>query len=138
MNGSRETGSVRWLGPVIVWLLLLVLLGVSCASAFVPMGALNTAVNLAVAAVMLLLLGSFLMKFHEHERVATARGSVRIALDHLLVHVDLRRLLVAILSAVDAPEILFAVVLITALACPPGFWRPETERAQGNCDSQFA
>ena len=61
MNDSRETGSVRWLGPVIVWLLLLALLAVSCTSAFVPMGALDTAVNLAIAAVMLLLLGSFLM-----------------------------------------------------------------------------
>lgn len=91
MNGSRETGSVRWLGPVIVWLLLLVLLGVSCASAFVPMGALNTAVNLAVAAVMLLLLGSFLMNLMNMNalpRLAAASGLLWIIFLFTLTFAD--------------------------------------------------
>jgi cytochrome c oxidase subunit IV len=59
---SEERGnSSLWRGPVAVWLLLLVLLAITCASAFVPMGAGNTAVNLGIAVVMLLLLGLYLM-----------------------------------------------------------------------------
>jgi caa(3)-type oxidase subunit IV len=58
MNGRRETVLVRWGGPVVVWLRLLVLLAVTCASAFVPMGALNMAVNLAIASFMLLLVNA--------------------------------------------------------------------------------
>jgi cytochrome c oxidase subunit IV len=59
---SEERGnSSLWRGPVAVWLLLLVLLAITCASAFVPMGAGNAAVNLGIAVVMLLLLGLYLM-----------------------------------------------------------------------------
>jgi cytochrome c oxidase subunit 4 len=59
---SEERGnSSLWRGPVAVWLLLLVLLAITCASAFVPMGAVNAAVNLGIAVVMLLLLGLYLM-----------------------------------------------------------------------------
>jgi cytochrome c oxidase subunit IV len=60
MNGERGNSSL-WRGPVAVWLVLLVLLAVTCASAFVPLGAANTAVNMGIAAVMLLLLGFYLM-----------------------------------------------------------------------------
>ncbi len=48
-------------GPLAVWLALLALLAISATSAYVPLGALNAAVNLGVAAVMILMLGIFLM-----------------------------------------------------------------------------
>jgi cytochrome c oxidase subunit IV len=91
MNASREAGSVRWFGPVIVWLLLLGLLAVSCASAFVPMDALNTAVNLAIAAVMLLLLSSFLMdlmNMNALPRLAAASGLLWIIFLFTLTFAD--------------------------------------------------
>jgi len=47
--------------PALVWLLLLVLLAASVWSAFIPLGALNPTINLLIAAVMLLVLATFLM-----------------------------------------------------------------------------
>jgi cytochrome c oxidase subunit IV len=60
MNAEHGERSL-WRGPVAVWLLLLILLAVTVTSSFVPMGAANTAVNLVIAAVMLMLLGFYLM-----------------------------------------------------------------------------
>ena len=65
----RQAGETRrptWrelaLGPVIIWLVLLVILGASAGSAFIPLGSFNPALNLALAAVMLGLLGTYLME----------------------------------------------------------------------------
>jgi cytochrome c oxidase subunit 4 len=60
MNAEHSNSSL-WRGPVAVWLLLLVLLAVTVTSSFVPMGVANTAANLLIAAVMLVLLGFYLM-----------------------------------------------------------------------------
>jgi cytochrome c oxidase subunit IV len=60
MNAEHGERSL-WRGPVAVWLLLLILLAVTVTSSFVPMGVANTAVNLVIAAVMLMLLGFYLM-----------------------------------------------------------------------------
>lgn len=60
MNSDHRNSSL-WRGPVATWLLLLILLAVTITSSFVPMGAANTAVNLAIAAAMLMLLGFYLM-----------------------------------------------------------------------------
>lgn len=47
--------------PILVWLILLVILAASAWSAFFPFHALNPAVNLLLAAVMIFLLATFLM-----------------------------------------------------------------------------
>jgi caa(3)-type oxidase subunit IV len=48
-------------GPALVWLILLGLLATSCWSASLPLGSYNTVVNLVIAAIMLLVLATFLM-----------------------------------------------------------------------------
>jgi len=60
---STRVPSVWYLakGPLAVWLALVLLLAISAASAYVPLGAFNAALNLGVAAVMILLLAAFLM-----------------------------------------------------------------------------
>jgi cytochrome c oxidase subunit IV len=50
-----------WAGPTAVWLALLILLAVNCASAYLPFGALNITVNLLIAGVMVFLLAAYLM-----------------------------------------------------------------------------
>jgi cytochrome c oxidase subunit 4 len=50
-----------WKAPLAVWVVLLVLLAISAGSAFLPLGPANAALNLAIAAVMLGLLATFLM-----------------------------------------------------------------------------
>ncbi len=50
-----------WKGPLAAWLLLLVLLAGSIASAYWPLGAANTAINLVFAAAMAGLLVIYLM-----------------------------------------------------------------------------
>jgi caa(3)-type oxidase subunit IV len=57
----QPTQRQLWQGPIIVWLVLGVILAASAYSAFIPLGALNPTINLALAAVMLLLLATFLM-----------------------------------------------------------------------------
>ena len=47
-------------GPILVWAVLSALLAASCASAFLPL-AYNVAINLALAAAMVMLLAMFLM-----------------------------------------------------------------------------
>jgi cytochrome c oxidase subunit 4 len=48
-------------GPLAVWLALLVLLAISAGSAYVPLGPFNATLNLAIAAVMIVLLATWLM-----------------------------------------------------------------------------
>jgi caa(3)-type oxidase subunit IV len=65
-DGRQRAGSgavIRRLaaGPALVWLVLLGLLAASCWSAFLPLGSYNTALNLVIAAIMLLVLAIFLM-----------------------------------------------------------------------------
>jgi len=50
-----------WLGPVLVWLLLLVILAASAGSAFLPLGPFNPTLNLLLAALMLFILAAYLM-----------------------------------------------------------------------------
>ena len=60
-DGSGATLRALTAGPATVWLILLVLLAASCWSAFLPLGAYNTALNMVLAAIMLLVLATFLM-----------------------------------------------------------------------------
>jgi cytochrome c oxidase subunit 4 len=50
-----------WQSPAVVWLALVVLFGASLGSAYVPLGNGNIALNLLIAAVMIVLLVIFLM-----------------------------------------------------------------------------
>lgn len=61
MTGRRPTIWDLAKGPVAVWVALSVLLAVSVATAYVPLGPANAALNLALAAVMIVLLAAFLM-----------------------------------------------------------------------------
>jgi cytochrome c oxidase subunit IV len=89
---NAENGNASlWCGPVAVWLVLLVLLTATCASAFVPMGAANTAVNLVIAALMLMLLGFYLMDLAGTSaliRLAAASGLLWIIFMFTLTFAD--------------------------------------------------
>jgi cytochrome c oxidase subunit 4 len=61
MNGTHLDSWRLWKGPAILWLALLALFAISTASAYLPLGAFNTALNLVIAATMILLLVTFLM-----------------------------------------------------------------------------
>lgn len=68
MTDTRPTSCARaphyrrlWLGPVVIWLVLLIILAVSAWSAFLPLGPFNPTTNLLLAALMLFLLATFLM-----------------------------------------------------------------------------
>ena len=65
MNDSARDQARRpwwlWQAPALVWLALLVLFGASFASAYVPLGAGNLALNLLIAAIMIVMLVTFLM-----------------------------------------------------------------------------
>ena len=61
MNGGRPSRWHLWGGPGTVWLVLLALLTLSIASAYVPLGVYNLATNLATGAIMIVLLVIFLM-----------------------------------------------------------------------------
>jgi cytochrome c oxidase subunit 4 len=50
-----------WKAPAIAWLVLIILFAITLASAYLPLGAGNIAVNLAIAAVMVGVLVIFLM-----------------------------------------------------------------------------
>ena len=71
---QRHAAQARWLWktPGLTWLVLLVLFACSLASAYVPLGAGNLAINLLIAAVMIALLVTFLMD------LKNARAIVRV------------------------------------------------------------
>jgi caa(3)-type oxidase subunit IV len=50
-----------WKEPAAVWLILIVLFAITTASAYVPLGTLNIALNLAIAAAMIAILVTVLM-----------------------------------------------------------------------------
>ena len=90
MNAERGDRSL-WRGPVAVWLLLLILLAVTVTSSFVPMGVANTVVNLVIAAVMLMLLGFYLMDLVSMTaliRLAAASGLLWIIFMFTLTFAD--------------------------------------------------
>jgi cytochrome c oxidase subunit 4 len=58
-NSQRHP--VHWLRPIAVWVALVSLGLASLGSAYLPLDAFNTAVNLAIAAIMVMLLWLFLM-----------------------------------------------------------------------------
>jgi cytochrome c oxidase subunit IV len=61
MNGDRPGGRHLWLEPAAVWVGLLILFAITCATAYVPLGTWNITINLIIAAAMIVLLATFLM-----------------------------------------------------------------------------
>jgi cytochrome c oxidase subunit IV len=78
-------------GPLAVWLVLIVLLALSAASAYLPLGPFNAALNLAVAAVMVFLLATFLMNLRWSNalvRIIAASGLLWLAFMFILTFTD--------------------------------------------------
>lgn len=67
-QGSRSRHEI-WLEPLLVWALLIAILAASAWSAFLPLGAFNSTVNLFLAALMLLVLAMFLMDLRNAKSV---------------------------------------------------------------------
>jgi cytochrome c oxidase subunit 4 len=61
MNLDRETVKI-WVIPFAVWIALLVLLAITVATAYVPLGAFNTILNMGIAAAKVALIVLFFMK----------------------------------------------------------------------------
>ena len=61
MTNSHGRSLHIWLRPTAVWVALVLLGLVSLGSAYLPLNAFNTAVNLAIAGIMVILLWLFLM-----------------------------------------------------------------------------
>ena len=65
MSNARRSQTWRswwlWQSPALVWLALVALFGASLGSAYVPLGNGNVTLNLLIAAVMIVLLVTFLM-----------------------------------------------------------------------------
>ena len=61
MNGTSHNQASLWRGPLLAWVVLLVLAAISLGSAYVPLGPGNVALNLVIAAAMAIVLAVFLM-----------------------------------------------------------------------------
>jgi cytochrome c oxidase subunit 4 len=58
----REDSALRlWIKPGLVWLALMVLLGITVGSAYVPLGTFNTVINYTIAAIKAVLVFVFFM-----------------------------------------------------------------------------
>ena len=66
-QGEDQAPNFRRLagGPLLVWVILLIMLAASAGSAFLPLGSLNPTLNLLIAAGMLLVLAAFLMELKD-------------------------------------------------------------------------
>jgi cytochrome c oxidase subunit IV len=72
-----------WQAPALVWLELLVLFGANFASAYLPLGTGNIAINLLIAAIMIVMLVTFLMDLKGAKaliRVVAAAGLLWLTL----------------------------------------------------------
>jgi cytochrome c oxidase subunit IV len=61
MSNHRGRRPRVWVRPVVAWIVLILLALTSLGSAFIPLGPFNTALNLAIAGIMVVLLWLFLM-----------------------------------------------------------------------------
>lgn len=91
MNGTGPHQWRIWREPAAVWLGLIALFAISTASAFVPLGAANTALNLVIAAIMVVLLVTFLMDLRRSSvllHILAAAGLFWTAFMFVLTFVD--------------------------------------------------
>ncbi len=78
-------------GPLAVWLVLLVLLAVSAASAYVRLGPYNAAINFGIAAAMIFLLAAYLMNLRGSNalvRLIAASGLLWLVIMFVLTLTD--------------------------------------------------
>ena len=89
---ADDRGSRRlWFGPLAAWAALVVLFAVSLGSAYLPLGAGNLSINLAVAAAMIALLAAFLMDLQNSTaliRIIAAAGGLWIIIMFSLTFAD--------------------------------------------------
>lgn len=74
---SEQEAWWLWKGPTLVWLVLILLFAASLGSAYFPLGLGNVAANLGIAAVMIVLLVTFLMDLRSAQtivRIVAAAG----------------------------------------------------------------
>ncbi len=91
MTDGRQDRRYLWLGPGVAWLALLVLFAASLGSAYLPLGTGNVAINLAIAAVMLAVLATFLMDLRNSValvRIVAAAGLFWIVIMFALTFSD--------------------------------------------------
>ena len=91
MTVGRQDRRYLWLGPGVAWLALLVLFAASLGSAYLPFGTGNVAINLAIAAVMLAVLATFLMDLRNSValvRIVAAAGLFWIVIMFALTFSD--------------------------------------------------
>ncbi len=73
MNGTHETPFRLWAMPAVVWIALMLLLAATVTSAYVPLGAFNSAINLVIAAIKVVLVALFFM------RLKSSNALIRLA-----------------------------------------------------------
>jgi len=90
-NGRQQDRRYLWQGPGVAWLGLLVLFAVSLGSAYLPLGTGNVAINLAIAAIMLAVLATFLIDLRNSValvRIVAAAGLFWIVIMFALTFSD--------------------------------------------------
>jgi cytochrome c oxidase subunit IV len=88
-----DGGSSRrlWTGPLSAWLALIILFAATLGSAYLPLGTGNVAINLGIAAVMIAVLGAFLMDLRNSTaliRIIAAAGGLWIIIMFSLTFAD--------------------------------------------------
>jgi cytochrome c oxidase subunit 4 len=89
-----DKGKNRWnlcREPLLAWLALVALLGITCALAFVPMGRLNLPLSLGIAFLKAALVGVIFMRLREDRplhRLAASIGPIWIVIMLLLTGTD--------------------------------------------------
>lgn len=77
MTDGNRSAQRLWRGPILAWVALLVLFAINLGSAFVPLGSGNVILNLCIAALMAIVLATFLMDLRNSQtltRVVAVAG----------------------------------------------------------------
>jgi cytochrome c oxidase subunit 4 len=77
--------------PILTWVALLILLGCSCGSAYIPFGNFNLVISLAIAAIKAILVGLIFMRLFENNhlnRLAACAGPIWVLIMFILMGSD--------------------------------------------------
>ena len=91
MSNSHGRPVRIWLRPIVAWLALVLLAIVTIGSAHIPLGAFNTPMNLAIAAIMVVILWLFLMDLIDSDvlvRLIAVAGLVWLSFMFALTFTD--------------------------------------------------
>jgi cytochrome c oxidase subunit IV len=69
MSEPSRDDPVLWRGPVLAWIVLIVLAAISLGSAYLPLGTGNVTVSLVIAAIMAIVLAIFLMDLQNAKKL---------------------------------------------------------------------